>query len=103
MDAAQTAYLSTLALLIIIGEGMWICRLTKKYHRLMGALSRASAKVAQHKILVTEPRELVEDDEDLDRCLQEEVDAKFAETARDIRYEQNKASGRDEIPWIPKE
>jgi len=103
MDAGKWAFVLMFLSGVMVGEALWICRLTKNYNRLSGALSRASAKVAQHKLLVTELRELVEDDADLDRCLQEEVDAKFAETARDIRYEQNKASGRDEIPWIPKE
>jgi len=103
MDAGKWAFILMFLSGVMVGEALWIWRLTKNYNRLLGALSRASAKVAQHKILVTELRELVEDDEDLDRCLREEVAGKIYDRAKEVRYEQNKASGRDEIPWIPKE
>ena len=86
-------------MLLAFGEGMLIWRLTRKYERLSSELSRASAKVAQHRILIR-------DDADLDKCLQEEVTAKFAEDARDVRYEQNKArydAEHPESPWVPRE
>ena len=105
----MTAYAWIIALaLLVIGESLWIFRITKKYHPLLDALSRASAKVAQHKIMVDDLKELIEDDEDLDRCLRDEINGKAWARAKEVEYEQNKAAwdnaeGPDKIPWVPKE
>ncbi len=91
--------------ILMFGEGVWIYRLTKNYDRLLGELSRASAKVAQHKILVNELTMLIQDDADLNRCLREEVDGKTYERAREVVYEQNRArydAAHPEAPWIPR-
>lgn len=90
--------------IVLIAESLWILRITKKYISLLDTLSRASAKVVQHKILTTELRQLLEDEEDLDRCLREEVDGKAYERAREVVYEQNKvkySADNDGIPWTP--
>lgn len=91
------------AIIMLITQSVWIWRLTKNFHRLSGMLSRANAKVAQHKLLVEELRDLIEDDAHLDKCLQDEVDGKIFTRAQEVEYEQNKERGEDEIPWIPKE
>ena len=92
--------------LLIIGEAVWIYRLTKNYHRLLEALSRASAKVAQHRILIADLQCLIEDDADLDRCLEAEIDGKAYARAREVEYEQNVKrwdAENPEIPWVPKD
>lgn len=88
--------------LIILGEACWIRYLTKKYHSMLAALGRASAKVAQHKILVTELRELLEEEADLDKCLREEINGKAWARAREVVYEQNFERAKGESPWTPK-
>ncbi|KKL80581.1 hypothetical protein LCGC14_2003320 [marine sediment metagenome] len=95
-------------ILILVGEAVWIRCLTLKYYALQDMVGRASAQVAQHKIMVSDLKQLIEDDEDLDRCLRDEINGKAWARAREVEYEQNKArwdedAGPDHIPWVPKE
>ena len=101
----NVAWLVSIALLAF-GEAVWIRCLTLKYYALQDMVGRASAQVAQHKIMVSDLKQLIEDDEDLDRCLREEINGKAWTRAREVEYEQNKARYDDEhpeSPWVPKE
>ena len=92
-------------LLLLIGASGWISRLTKSYNRVLDELGRAYAKVAQHKILIADLQQLIEDDEDLDKCLRDEIDGKAYERAREVQYEQNKHwfdKENPSTPWVPK-
>ena len=91
---------------IIVTQAAWLWRLTGKYHALQAQLGQADAKESQHKVLVAELRALIADEEDLDKCLRDEVDGKALARARDVEYEQNKAkynTEHPESPWVPKE
>ena len=103
MDLRDWLLLTGLVALTV--QFIFIWRVCNKNERLTGHLCRADAKVSQHRVLVAELAALIQDDEDLDRCLKEEVDGKAYERAREVEYEQNKArydSEHPESPWVPK-
>ncbi len=95
--------LTVVAIIVLLAQSVWILKLTRKYNKMLSALGRASAQVAQHRLLVTELQQLIADDEDLNKCFQSEVEGKAFERAREVTYEQASVEKGDSMPWIPKE
>ena len=91
------------SLLANAGLLVWLYHVTERYHRDQGLISRLEAKARQYSALLVEMQQLIDDEKDLDKCLQEEIDGRKLEDARDVRYEQNLARGEDEeiLPWVP--